>query len=306
LIRRAEERLRDLFSNGEVPGFIHLSIGQEAVSAGVVSSLRAEDTIASTHRGHGHAIAKGIPLSGFFAELLGREQGLCRGRGGSMHVADMSIGMLGANGIVGAGLSIALGSALAHKNLKRDALAVAFFGDGALAEGLVHETFNLSALWHLPLLFVCENNGWSEFQPSAKQISFALSDFAANYKLHYESVDGNDVVAVARIAGRMISNIRAGGGPAVLECMTTRVRGHFEGDPQKYRNPQEIMQLEARDPVLIAKRTLMAMGTKSTAIDQIAAEIDALLDSAIADARKTVPADFQRAQNGVYTSQDGL
>jgi len=161
LIRRSEERLSTMFADGEVPGFIHLSIGQEAVSVGVMSALTAEDTIASTHRGHGHAIAKGLPLDGFFSELLARDEGLCRGRGGSMHVADMSVGMLGANGIVGAGLSIALGSALAHKRLGRHAVAVAFFGDGALAEGLLHECLNMAALWRLPLLFVCENNGWS-------------------------------------------------------------------------------------------------------------------------------------------------
>ena len=224
LIRRAEERLITMFADGEVPGFIHLSIGQEAVSAGVMSALGPRDTIASTHRGHGHAIAKGLPLDGFFAELLARDEGLCRGRGGSMHVADMSVGMLGANGIVGAGLSIALGSALAHRRLGRREVAVAFFGDGALAEGLVHECMNLAALWRLPLLFVCENNGWSEFLPSSKQIAFTLADLAGAYGLPHTLVDGNDVAAVADAAAEVVAGVRGGGPAAATGFWTMRMR----------------------------------------------------------------------------------
>src|SRR5271156_4463003 len=163
LIREVEQRLSVLFGDGEIPGFIHLSIGQEAVAVGIAAALQRHDTLASNHRGHGHALAKGLDVSRFFLEILGRSEGYCGGRGGSMHVADMSVGMLGANGIVGAGLSIALGSALAHRTLGRPAIAVAFFGDGALAEGLLHECLNLAAVWRLPLLFVCENNGWGEF-----------------------------------------------------------------------------------------------------------------------------------------------
>jgi TPP-dependent pyruvate/acetoin dehydrogenase alpha subunit len=302
LIRRAEERLSALFADGEVPGFIHLSIGQEAVSVGVMSALTANDTIASTHRGHGHAIAKGIPLDGFFAELLAKDEGLCRGRGGSMHVADLSVGMLGANGIVGAGLSIALGSALAHRTLKRPALAVAFFGDGALAEGLVHECFNLAALWKLPMLFVCENNGWGEFLPTSKQIVFALKDLAAAYEIGHTSVDGNDVAAVAAAARSLVGGIRAGDGPAILECLTTRVRGHFEGDAQKYRDPDELGGLSERDPLRIASAQLAAQGVDEAELARAAGEIDARIDRAVAAARQGREPSFEAARADVYSA----
>lgn len=300
LIRRAEERLSALFADGEVPGFIHLSIGQEAVSAGVMSALRTDDTIASTHRGHGHAIAKGLPLDGFFLELLARDEGLCRGRGGSMHVADMSVGMLGANGIVGAGLPIALGSALAHQQLGRDTVAVAFFGDGALAEGVVHECFNLARLWKLPLLLVCENNGWSEFLPSAKQIAFKLGELAAAFGLPHVAVDGNDVAAVATAAADMVSRVR-GGGPAVLECVTARVRGHFEGDAQKYRNPDEIAALSERDPIRVAARQLQAMGVGETELARADDDAGRQIEAAVSAARRGGESDFAAAMSGVYT-----
>lgn len=300
-IRRAEERLSTLFSDGEVPGFIHLSIGQEAVSAGVMANLRADDTIASTHRGHGHAIAKGMPLTNFFAELLGREDGLCRGRGGSMHVADFSIGMLGANGIVGAGSSIALGSALAHKTLKRDAIAVAFFGDGALAEGLLHETLNLAKLLCLPLLLVCENNGWSEFSPSHRQLSFSFEALVSAYGIPYTSVDGNDASEVADISAGIISEIRSGSGPRALECRTHRVRGHYEGDAQKYRDASELAELSANDPLRIAAAKLSASGVSEDEIGQIAATVDAEIDAAIIEARRSPEAPFAEAVAGVYS-----
>jgi pyruvate dehydrogenase E1 component alpha subunit len=300
LIRRSEERLSTMFADGEVPGFIHLSIGQEAVSVGVMSALTAEDTIASTHRGHGHAIAKGLPLDGFFSELLARNEGLCRGRGGSMHVADMSVGMLGANGIVGAGLSIALGSALAHKRLGRHAVAVAFFGDGALAEGLVHECLNMAALWRLPLLFVCENNGWSEFQPSSKQIAFKLGDLAAAYAIPHTAIDGNDVAAVADAAERVVAGVR-GGGPAILECLTTRVRGHFEGDAQKYRDPAEIGALAERDPVRVTATQLEELGISAAELSQAAETVEHLIAAAVEAARAGSDPDFEAARLDVYT-----
>lgn len=303
LIRRAEEQLSVLFANGEVPGFIHLSIGQEAVPVGVMSALTAADTIASTHRGHGHAIAKGLPLDGFFAELLGREEGLCRGRGGSMHVADLSIGMLGANGIVGAGLSIALGSALAHKRLGRHAIALAFFGDGALGEGLLHECLNLAALWRLPLLFVCENNGWSEFQPSAKQITFKLADLAPAYGIPYVAVDGNDVAAVSAAAADTVMRVREDG-PAVLECVTTRVRGHYEGDAQKYRDPAEIEALARRDPLRITAAHLDRLGFGEDRLRAILTAVDRRIETAIAAARAGTDPDFAAAKIDAYTRRD--
>lgn len=300
LIRSSEERLSKLFADGEVPGFIHLSIGQEAVSVGVMSALTAQDTIASTHRGHGHAIAKGLPLDGLFLELLARDEGLCRGRGGSMHVADMSVGMLGANGIVGAGLSIALGSAMAHQQLGRDAVAVAFFGDGALAEGLLHECFNLASLWGLPLLFVCENNGWSEFLPSSKQISFKLRDLAAAYKLPHVSVDGNDVAVVAAAADSIVAQVRKGQ-PAVLECVTTRVRGHFEGDAQKYRDAAEIAGLAERDPIRVTALQLQSLGVSEAVLMAAAESAGQRVEAAVAAARGGHDPDFEAAKADVYT-----
>lgn len=301
LIRRAEERLIDLFADGEVPGFIHLSIGQEAVSAGVMHALTAQDTIASTHRGHGHAIAKGMELDAFFAELLGRENGLCKGRGGSMHVADMAIGMLGANGIVGAGLSIALGSALAHRNVGRGAVAVAFFGDAATAEGLLHECLNLAALWKLPLLFVCESNGWGEFLPTDRQVAFRLDALAAAYGIPFSRVDGNDVAAVAQASLDVVARIRAGQGPVVLECITHRIRGHYEGDAQKYRDPEQIARLSELDPLRVTARQLALHDVGEDVLAALLAAVDARVDHAVKAAREGAMPSFASALADVYT-----
>lgn len=304
IIRRAEERLVTLFADGEVPGFIHLSIGQEAVSVGVMSALGDIDTIASTHRGHGHGIAKGLPLDGFFAELLGRDSGLCKGRGGSMHVADMSIGMLGANGIVGAGLSIALGSALAHKTLGRDAVAVAFFGDAACAEGLLHECLNLAALWKLPLLFVCESNGWGEFLPTSKQIAFDLAALALAHAIPYRTVDGNDVAAVSTLSAEVVAGVRGGGGPAMIECRTHRIRGHYEGDAQKYRDAAEIADLADGDPIKVAARQLALHDVGELQLAAILVEVDGALEAALEAARGGGEARFDTARADVYTPKE--
>jgi pyruvate dehydrogenase E1 component alpha subunit len=306
LVRRAEEELSSLFADGLVPGFIHLSIGQEAVSVGVVSNLCLEDTVASTHRGHGHAIAKGLSLEGFFAELLGREEGLCKGRGGSMHVADLSVGMLGANGIVAAGTSIALGSALAHKTLGRDAIAVVFFGDGALAEGLVHECLNMAKLLTLPILFVCENNGWSEFSPTDRQICFTVGNLGNTYKIPYNDVDGNDLIAVDRAARRVIAEVRSGQGPVLLECRTTRVRGHYEGDAQKYRDADELGNLAARDPIRIAAEQLLARGVDPKALEAAATQANTRVEAAVAVARDGRDPDFLSAKNDVYALEGAV
>jgi TPP-dependent pyruvate/acetoin dehydrogenase alpha subunit len=288
-----------LFADGEVPGFIHLSVGQEAVSVGVMSALTDQDTIASTHRGHGHAIAKGIPLEGFFAELMARDNGVCRGRGGSMHVADMSVGMLGANGIVGAGIPIALGSALAHHVRGSDHIAVSFFGDGALAEGVLHESVNIAALWKLPILFVCEANGWSEFSPIGQQLGFDLEAWSRSFALPYRKVDGNDVLAVADAAGELVAAIRTGSGPALLECVTSRLRGHYEGDAQKYRPTDEAPQ---RDPLDVARDQLATDGVTPKQFAQIAAGVDERIEAALAAARAGPPALFEDAMADVYTA----
>jgi pyruvate dehydrogenase E1 component alpha subunit len=300
-IRRVEERLAQLFADGEVPGFIHLSIGQEAIAAGVGAALRREDTVASTHRGHGHALAKGMALDAFFMEIMGRDTGICRGRGGSMHVADMSVGMLGANGIVGAGIPLAVGSALAHQVRGTGAIAVAFFGDGALAEGVLHESLNLAALWRLPALFVCENNGWSEFSPTARQFVANVRDLARAFGIESEHVDGNDAEAVALAAARQVGAIRDGNGPRALECVTRRIRGHYEGDAQKYRDDAEADS--AADPLARSALRLDGAGVAKAELDALAAEVEGEIDAAVESARAAPPADFEAALAGVYTRE---
>lgn len=302
LVREAEERLGVLFADGEIPGFIHLSIGQEAVSVGVAAALEKNDTLASNHRGHGHAIAKGLELDRFFLEVFGKQDGYCRGRGGSMHVADLSVGMLGANGIVGAGIPIAVGSALAHKLRGTGQIAVVFFGDGAIAEGMLPESLNLAQLWTLPILFVCENNGWSEFTESARQLATDPQRMAAAYGMRALKVDGNDVAAVAAAARKAVVQIRDGEGPCLLECRTNRVRGHFEGDPQKYREPSDIEVAVHNDPLARCEAQLIVAGTPQQAIDKIKADSKARIDSAVAAARVGAAPAPSDAFADVYTA----
>ncbi len=301
-IRVVELRLGRLFADGEVPGFIHLSVGQEAVAAAMGAVLRKDDTVASTHRGHGHALAKGIDVEDFFLELMAKEEGICKGRGGSMHVANMSIGMLGANAIVGASIPIALGSALAHQVKKTDALAVAFFGDGAMAEGVLHESLNLAALWKLPLLFLCENNGWAEFSPTHKQFVASLDKLAAAFSIPHQKVDGNDVLQVAKAADRVVADIRAGKGPQVLECITHRWRGHYEGDPQKYRPSEELDGLGEHDPVARFELELEKKGVSQAQRQQAQDEIHALVEKAVERSRQGRSPVWESARNDVYTN----
>jgi pyruvate dehydrogenase E1 component alpha subunit len=298
LIRETETRLRDLFNDGKIPGFIHLSIGQEATAVGVMAALDREDTIASTHRGHGHALAKGMRPEALLQEILGHEEGVCRGRGGSLHVADFSIGMLGANGIVAAGVPIALGSALAHKTLGTSRVAVAFFGDGALAEGVFYETLNLASLWKLPLLLVCENNGWSEFSPVATQYAGSVTKLCASFDLRYQQVDGNDVEAVHEAASTLVAALRRRQGPALLECMTKRVEGHYAGDPQKYR--QGVPERAAEDPLDHARARLRAGAIADEAIDAVARRVRQEVDAASAASSRGREPAFAAAAADVY------
>jgi acetoin:2,6-dichlorophenolindophenol oxidoreductase subunit alpha len=285
LIREVEQRLSILFGDGEIPGFIHLSIGQEAVAAGIAAALEPHDTLASNHRGHGHALAKGLDVARFFLEIMGRTEGYCGGRGGSMHVADMAVGMLGANGIVGAGLPIAVGSALAHQVRRTGGIACVFFGDGALAEGVLHESFNLASLWKLPVLFVCENNGWSEFSPAARQLAADPITLARAFGIGTDDVDGNDVAAVRTAATAAVEGIRAGGGPFLIQCRTTRMRGHFEGDAQKYRDAAEIADIERKDPIKRAEQDLRALGVPEAEIAAATETARRRVDEAVAAAR---------------------
>src|SRR5262245_45420485 len=248
LIRGFEQRVAALYRDGEVPGFVHLSIGQEAAAVGACWPLRPTDVITSTHRGHGHCLAKGLDPLGMFAELMGRDQGTNRGRGGSMHIADPKLGIFGANGIVAAGLPIAAGAATAAQLRADGSVAVAFFGDGAPAQGAFHEALNLAAVWRLPVVFFCENNGYAEFSPTATQHASTLEQRAAGYGVDYVGVDGNDVEATAAAMQVVVDAVRAGAGPAVVEATTYRWHGHYEGDPERYRSPEEVQEWEARDP----------------------------------------------------------
>jgi pyruvate dehydrogenase E1 component alpha subunit len=245
-------------------------------------------------------IARGLDLDSFFQEVMGKAGGICQGRGGSMHVADMALGILGANGIVGAGLPIALGSALAHQVRKTGAIAVVFFGDGAMCEGVLYESLNLAALWQLPLVLVCENNGWSEFSPTARQFSGKLAAIAGAFGVRYVYADGDNVADVADAAAAAVAHARSHHGPYVVECVTHRVRGHFEGDPQKYRSTHEIDSLKRHDPLVRAAALLVAAGVDHTSLAAIADDIRSDVSAAIERARTAPVPDFEAALTAVY------
>lgn len=250
-IRFFETKVEEKFLAGEIPGFVHLYIGEEAIAAGVMANLSREDYIQSTHRGHGHTIAKGADIKRMMAEIFGKKEGYCKGKGGSMHIADFSIGMLGANGVVGGGLSLATGAALAAKMQGKDTLATVFFGDGAANRGTFHEAINMAAVWSLPIIFVCENNQYASTTPYRTVTSVEnISDRAGGYGIPGITVDGNDVFAVYEAARSFAERVRKGMGPALLECRTYRVKGHFVGDPEKYRTREEVQAVcRNNDPI---------------------------------------------------------
>ncbi len=285
LIRGFEERVADLYRDGLIPGFVHLSIGQEASAVGACWPLRREDVITSTHRGHGHCLAKGLDPLGMFAELMAKDEGTNRGRGGSMHIADPRLGVFGANGIVAAGLPIANGAAVASQLRDDGSVVVAFFGDGAAAQGAFHEALNLASIWQLPVIFFCENNGYSEFSPTRSQQAASLKRRAKGYALPYVPVDGNDVVATAICMQDMVVAARAGGGPVLVEASTYRWHGHYEGDPQRYRTDEELREWRARDPLVVHRARLLAAGVDESQIDALASTVDSELDAAVERAR---------------------
>jgi len=260
-IRAFEERVGQLTRANEVHGLVHLSVGQEAVAVGVCGQLRDDDPVYSGHRAHGHAIAKGAPLVRVLAELMGRDGGLCRGMGGSMHLVDVEHGFLGATGVVGGNVPLALGSALAGRLAGGDQVAVVFFGDGAVQGGIFVESVNLATLWRLPVILVCENNGFAEFTPRSAHTNVErVSDVVAPYGLERETVDGNDLGAVREAFARFLAAARTGGGPALLECLTHRLRGHYEGDPQLYREALAAEDWQELDPILRLQRRGLAEG----------------------------------------------
>jgi acetoin:2,6-dichlorophenolindophenol oxidoreductase subunit alpha len=278
-IRVFEERVGELTRANEVHGLVHLSIGQEAVAAGVCGALRDDDVVYSGHRAHGHALAKGAPPPRVLAELMGREDGLCRGLGGSMHLVDAAHGFYGATGVVGGNIPLALGSALAARLLGSDAVAVVFFGDGAVQAGVFAESVNLATLWRLPAILVCENNGFAEFTPrSAHTILERVSDVVAPYELERDTVDGNDVLAVRDAFVRFRDAARRGGGPFLLECLTHRLRGHYEGDPARYRQALGAEEWQRLDPILRLQRRL--------GDDAVAAEVEAEARAEVTEAER--------------------
>jgi pyruvate dehydrogenase E1 component alpha subunit len=250
LIRHFETKTKELFAGGKIPGFVHLYSGEEGIAVGVCSALRKDDYIGSTHRGHGHCIAKGGDVKHIMAELFGRETGCCKGKGGSMHIADFDIGIMGASGIVGGSIPLITGAALNFKYRGTDQVAVSFFGDGATNQGSFHESINLAAIWDLPILYICENNKYAESTSISSVMKVKnVADRAAAYGVQALTVDGNDVVAVYEAASEAVERARRGEGPTLLECVTCRQHGHFEGDSGTYRTKEMVEECRKRCPI---------------------------------------------------------
>lgn len=288
LIREFEERLHVEFATGEIPGFVHLYAGEEATAAGICAHLGDKDAIASNHRGHGHCIAKGCDPDTMMAEIYGRASGLCGGKGGSMHIADLSKGMMGANGIVGAGTALVCGAALSAKTLGTGAVAVAFTGDGGSNQGTVFEAMNLASVWKLPAIFVFENNGYGE--ASAAEWALAGGDIvrrAAAFDMPGHQVDGTDYFAVWEAMRQACERARAGQGPSLIECRTKRYYGHFEGDTQSYRSKEEVPALRAeKDPLdLFRRRVLSARLLSDDELSCIDADAKTAIDAAVTFAK---------------------
>lgn len=287
-IRRFEERASELYRDSEIPGFLHLSVGQEAVAVGACSALRRTDGVVSNHRGHGHCLAKGADMASMFAELMGKEAGTCHGRGGSMHIADVEVGVYGANGIVGAGLPIAAGIAAAFQFQQRDDVVVAFFGEGAAAQGAFHEAVNLSVVWRLPVLFLCENNGFAEFSRLEDQQARRPAERARGYGIESEIVDGNDVLAVRTAVVAHVGALRAGEGPRLLEATTYRWRGHYEGDPERYRTAEEVAEGTRADPLVLSRERIESR-RGAARLELLEAEVEEEVEAAVRAARAGDP-----------------
>ncbi len=283
LIRAFEDRAADLFGQGLLPGFIHLYAGEEAIGVGCMAHLTDQDTITSTHRGHGHCIAKGVDVKEMMAELFGKATGSCKGKGGSMHIADVSKGMLGANGIVGGGGPLACGAALTSKTLGRDAVTICFFGDGAAEQGTMHEAMNLAAIWKLPVVFVCENNLFAESTPwFYHSAAKAIADRGAAYNMPGVLVEGTDIFAVHEAAGEAISRARRGEGPTLIEARAFRYYGHFQGDPLTYYTDETRAEQRARDPIEQFRRRVLERRLLTSAdLDVVDARVAQAIDEAV-------------------------
>lgn len=302
LIRVMEERISALYKGDIIPGFVHTSIGQEACAVGALTHARVSDVITSTHRGHGHVLAKGLEPDRMMAELMGKVTGANNGRGGSMHVADPRLGIFGANGIVGAGLPIALGAAFAAKDRGEGDLVVAFFGDGAIATGAFHEAMNMAALWKLPVIFLCENNGFSEFSSTADQHPVPISARAAGYGMESITLAGNDVEAVADGIRPVYAQVRGGSGPVFVEVTTLRVHGHYEGDPQVYRDKDEMARdILAADPLTVTRGRLRERGIGDDVLDLVDKRVRAVVDEAERFARASPQPEASSVMEYIYS-----
>lgn len=316
-IRAFETRVERLFLDGKLPGFVHLSIGEEAIPAGVCAHLTTNDYITSTHRGHGHTLAKGADVKRMMAEIYGKKTGVCKGKGGSMHIADFSVGMLGANGVVGGGLNIAVGAGLSIRLQNRQDVAVCFFGDGASNRGVFHEAMNLASAWRLPVIFACENNAYGsttpfgyendKTDPTGKNAPLPvhsidnISQRANGYAIPGLIVDGNDVLAVYDAAGKAIQRARQGGGPTLLEFKTYRLKGHFIGDPEKYRSKSEVDEWWAREPIGRFRRTLLtAKMASENELDEIVQAAEAEIEAAVQFAEESPFPDPAEAFEDLY------
>jgi len=306
MIRLFEESAENSYMRGLIHGTMHLSIGQEASAVGVCMVLESQDQITSTHRGHGHCIAKGADVKRMFAEFFGKEEGYCRGRGGSMHIADIAGGNLGANGIVGGGIPIAVGAALANQRLQKRAVVVAFFGDGANNEGVFHESLNMASIWKLPVVFVCENNGYGMSTSTEKSTAIAaIADRAAAYSMPGVCVDGNDLGQVAAASARATSRARQGDGPSLIECKTYRWRGHSRSDRNRYRTTEEIDAWKLKDPILQFRRELIKhAGCSEAELDAITEQSRHEIEEALAFAKAGTDPDPAELTENVYTPQE--
>ncbi len=303
-IRTFEDAAGKNFADGLIPGFVHLYAGEEAVAVGVCAHLSDIDYITSTHRGHGHCIAKGVDIPGMVAELMGKATGICKGKGGSMHIADVDKGMLGANGIVGGGPPLAAGAALTAKTLGTGGVAICFFGDGASNQGTFHEALNLAAIWKLPVVFVCENNGYAESTPVHYHCSATdIANRAAAYEIPGVVVDGLDLFAVYEAAGEAIARARRGEGPTLLEAKTYRYYGHFQGDMVTYRTEAELSRFKERDAIEAVRKYALEHGIVSQSdLTEIDDRVATALDAAWVDAKAAPWPEPESALEDVYVS----
>ena len=301
--RRFDERVHALAAAKAIPGYTHTYFGSEAIAAGVMAALRPQDWIASTYRCHGHAIAKGVSLEAMAAEIYGRATGTAKGKGGSMHVSDFDQRMLGAFGIVAAGIPVALGAALSAKLRGVDEVAVAFFGDGAVHQGVFHEGAGLAKLWNAPVLLVCENNQYAEATALEYHLNTAtIADMACAYDMRAERGDGMDPVAVMEVTARALEHARAGGGPSLLEFVSYRFSGQYEGDPQTYQPPEEIARWRERDPLAAFVQRAEERGLEAEALARIEAEVVAAVDAAFGAAEQAPYPDVATLDDDVYVS----